>query len=112
MFNKIRKITSSILSIIFPYRKVKYYDGININSNIILENKTLIENMRDNNDLQKTNSCVWFLPKLINIHAGGTATIFKIANELSIRNSCINYFIFQTNVTSSWKKISLSTIQI
>lgn len=104
MFNKIRKVTSSILSIIFPYRKVKYYDGININSNIILENKTLIENMRDNNDLQKTNSCVWFLPKLINIHAGGTATIFKIANELSIRNSCINYFIFQTNVTSSWKK--------
>lgn len=104
MFNKIKKIISSILSIISPYRKVRHYDSININSNTILENKMFIKNMRSDNSLKKISSCVWFLPKLANIHAGGAATIFKIANELSVRDSCINYFIFQTNVTPIWEK--------
>lgn len=104
ILHKIRKIITSIYSIIAPYNQIKKYDRITINSSSLLENKAIIDRMRDNSVPLIIKSCVWFLPKLANIHAGGASTILKIANELSIRTSCLNYFIFENDISSCWDK--------
>lgn len=53
----------------------------------------------------EVRSCMWFVPPFANIHAGGASTIFKIANQLSLDNGCLNYFIFEKSVPVEWSDL-------
>lgn len=102
-YNKIISLIKEIYRVCFPHHRLKNYTNYQLSKSALAENKNLLSHSKRWKG--KIESCVWFLPQFANIHAGGAVTIFKIAQKLSVKNNCVNYFIFANEVSGDWNVI-------
>lgn len=102
-YKKIMSLLKGVYHSCFPYQRLKGYNNYTLSKNALQENHKIVAGGLEIDCPDNIiKSCVWFLPLFGNIHAGGAVTIFKIAQQLSVSNNCVNYFVFERGFPEEW----------